>query len=119
MNIREKEARDRAAYEAAGRAREQSQLLARQQDDQRRREREARDQAGLRALERHEAAVKTERARKAEERKVAAERKQALRNRKDQHRRIEKQRREEKTSHPANVPSSMVSLLNNRLITHL
>lgn len=41
MNIREKEARDRAAYEAAGRAREQSQLLARQQDDQRRREREA------------------------------------------------------------------------------
>jgi len=71
------------------------------------------------ALERHKAAVKTERARKAEERKVAAERKQALRNRKDQHRRIEKQRREEKTSHPANVPSSMVSLLNNRLITHL
>jgi hypothetical protein len=55
VKIREKEARDRAS-------REQGQLLARQQDDQRHREREIRDQAGLRALERHEAAVRAERA---------------------------------------------------------
>jgi hypothetical protein len=88
VKIREKEARDRAS-------RERGQLLARQQDNQRRRERAARDQACLRALERHEAAVKAERARKAEERKLATEQKPALLDQRDQQRRMEKQRRDE------------------------
>ncbi|KAL5350975.1 hypothetical protein ACLOAV_004548 [Pseudogymnoascus australis] len=103
VKIREKEARDLVKTrqrEARDRAsREQGQLLARQQDDQRRREREARDQSCLRALERHEAAVKAEGARKAEERRLAklreAEQKQALRYQKDQQRRMEQQRRDE------------------------
>ncbi|KAH8800697.1 hypothetical protein F5884DRAFT_534125 [Xylogone sp. PMI_703] len=56
---------------------EQRQLLARQQDDERRRAREARDRACLQAHERHEAAAKAKKAQEAEDRRLAKLRERA------------------------------------------
>ncbi|KFZ17843.1 hypothetical protein V501_01527, partial [Pseudogymnoascus sp. VKM F-4519 (FW-2642)] len=56
---------------------EQRQLLARQQDDERRRAREARDRACLQAHERHEAAAKAKKAQEAEDRRLAKLREKA------------------------------------------
>lgn len=77
VEVREKEVRDRASYKAAVRAREQGQLLACQQDDQRRREREARDRACLAAHERHKAAAKAKKAQEVEARSLAKLREKA------------------------------------------
>jgi hypothetical protein len=56
---------------AAQRAREQEQLLLDRQDQQRRLERQAQDEACMQALIRHETATKAKMAQEAEERRLA------------------------------------------------
>ncbi|KAH9203140.1 hypothetical protein DL95DRAFT_419284, partial [Leptodontidium sp. 2 PMI_412] len=74
------------------RAREQKQKLRDQQDEQRRLDRQARDEAGMRALLRHEAAAKAKKAQVAEERKLAKLRETARLEQEHELARLEKER---------------------------
>ncbi|PVH71363.1 hypothetical protein DL98DRAFT_577403 [Cadophora sp. DSE1049] len=77
---------------AKQRAREQKQKLRDQQDEQRRLDRQARDEAGMRALLRHEAAAKAKKAQEAEERKLAKLRETARLEQEHELARLEKER---------------------------
>jgi len=72
--------------------RERKQLLGRQEDERRRQEREARDQACLEALARHDAAARIRKAQEVEDRRTA---KLTEANMKDQRRRQEREARDQ------------------------
>ena len=59
--------------------RERRQLIARQEDERRRQERAVRDQAGLEAIARHEAAARVRKAQEAEDRRISREQEKELR----------------------------------------